>query len=76
MYVLRTSKRTRKWRTSSKDALENDKVVALGPVIFSSWNNVEQRCGCPGGRPQTDCSQPVGGSDEVGKIVDSHCGRQ
>ena len=57
----------------AKDALENDEVVALGPVIF----NAEQRCGCPGGRPQTDCSLAVaGGNDEVGKTVDSHCGTQ
>ena len=36
VYVLRTAKRTMKWRTIVKDALENDKVVALGPVICSS----------------------------------------
>ena len=58
-----------------KDALENEKVVELGPVICSSCINAEQRCGCPGGRPQTDSSQTLAESnDEVGKTVDSHCG--
>ena len=59
----------------AKDALENDKVVALGPVTCSSGIIAEQRCGCSGGHPQTDCSKAVpGGNDEVGKTVDSHCG--
>ena len=60
------------------------KSTAIGPVICSSWNNAEQRCGCPGGRPQTDCSHPLrkaamgrlsmaiaGGSDEVGRTDES-----
>ena len=34
------------------------------------YNNVEQRCGCPGGRPQTDCSQTIAaGNDEVGRLT-------
>ena len=59
------------------DALETIKSLHLARSSVLHESMREQRCGCPGGRPQTDFSEAVaGGNDEVGKTVDSHCGMQ
>ena len=54
-----------------KDALDNDKVGCTWPGHLFFMSQCGAACGFP------DCSQAVaGGSDEVGKTVDSHCGKQ
>ena len=50
------------------------KSKAVCPVTFLT-NNVEQRCGCPGARTQTDCSQPIAAGNDEGRETDAPSSR-
>ena len=64
MYVLRACETGNEVENIVMDALETIESLHLARSSVIA----EQRCGCPGGRPQTDCSQVVAGcNDEVGR---------
>ena len=62
-----------------KDALDRRSRLHLARSFFleHSWNNAEQCCGLPGWPPTDRCSRAIaGGTDEVRKAVEIHCGTQ